>query len=107
MVTLPTDHYLDIHAEDDVRVRGTRVGIEHLLEGYQAGAIAEQLAIEFPSVTLEQVYGVITYYLRHRQAVDEYLRDWRQASAARQANIRETPKVVAQLRQLSKEQAVG
>jgi hypothetical protein len=29
----------------------------------------------FPTLTLEQVYGAITYYLRHRDEVDAYLNE--------------------------------
>jgi hypothetical protein len=39
------------------------------LEGQSAEAIAQA----FPVLSLEQVYGAITYYLAHREDVDEYL----------------------------------
>jgi len=29
----------------------------------------------FPSLTLEQVYGAITYYLRNREELDTYLKE--------------------------------
>ena len=60
------DRYLETHADDDIRVEGTRVGIEHLLTAYLAGSLPEEIALEYPTVTLEQVHGGIAWYLRHR-----------------------------------------
>ena len=68
------DRYLEIHSPDDIRVAGTRVGIEHLLGVYLAGRLPEEIALEFPTVTLEQVHGVIAWYLRNRAEVDAFLR---------------------------------
>ena len=102
---LPENPHLDILSEDDVRVAGTRVGIEHLLQGYQAGAIPEQLAVEFPSVTLEQIHGVIAYYLGNQKVVDAYLQRWRKASLQRQSLSGNAADVVLRLRELAKERA--
>jgi uncharacterized protein (DUF433 family) len=92
---METDRYLEILSADDVRVRGTRVGIEHLLTEYLAGRLPEEIAVEFPSVSLEQVHGVLAWYLRNRTEVDEYLSRWRsRARLARQEQAkREAPEV--------------
>ena len=74
---MDSDRYLDFVSHDDVRVQGTRVGIEHLLTEYLAGRSPDELALEFPSVSLEQVHGVLAWYLRNRAEVDDYLRRWR------------------------------
>ena len=79
---METDRYLEILSSDDVRVRGTRVGVEHLLTEYLAGRLPEELAVEFPTVSLEQVHGVLAWYLRNRKEVDEYLRRWRARAQA-------------------------
>jgi uncharacterized protein (DUF433 family) len=90
---METDRYLEILSADDDRVRGTRVGIEHLLTEYLAGRLPEEIAVDFPSVSLEQVHGVLAWYLRNRTEVDEYLRRWRsRARSARQEQAkREDP----------------
>ncbi len=102
---METDRYLEILSRDEVRLRGTRVGIEHLLTEYLAGRLPEEIAIEFPSVSLEQVHGVLAWYLRNRSEVDEYLRRWRsRARLARQEQAkREMPEVIRRLRLLSEQ----
>jgi uncharacterized protein (DUF433 family) len=100
MARLPDDRYLAIYADDDVRIGGTRVGLEHLIESYLAGATAEQLAVEFPSVSLEQVHGVLAYYLRHQKLVDDYRHAYHAASRVRQQQ-RLASEAVQRLRQLA------
>jgi hypothetical protein len=47
---------------------------------FRSGSTPEQIVEAFDSVSLEAVYGAISYYLSHRADVDEYL-----AERARQA----------------------
>ncbi|MEE8450381.1 MAG: DUF433 domain-containing protein [Thermoguttaceae bacterium] len=101
--------YLEMHSEDDVRVKGTRVGIEHLLSAYLAGSLPEEMAIEFPTLTLEQVHGIIAWYLRNREDADAYLhRRQRRARRAR-AQQREHggPEIVQRLRRLAEQRVAG
>jgi uncharacterized protein (DUF433 family) len=102
---MESDRYLDILAPDDVRVRGTRVGIEHLLTEYLSGRLPEEIAAEFPTVSLEEVHGVLAWYLRNRDEVDEYLRRWRSRTrlARREQAKSESPEVVQRLRRLAEQ----
>jgi uncharacterized protein (DUF433 family) len=99
------DEYLDVHAPDDIRIKGTRVGIEHLLTAYMAGSLPEEICLEFPTVTLEQVHGVIAWYLRNRAEADAYLRRWEaQARQARRQQARgDQSEVVRRLRESAAE----
>jgi uncharacterized protein (DUF433 family) len=103
---LENDRYLEIVAENDVRVAGTRVGIEHILSAYLSGNQPEEIALEFPTVTLEQVHGVIAYYLRNRSETDTYLENWLREARSQRRNQASggEPAVVARLRQLAREQ---
>jgi uncharacterized protein (DUF433 family) len=103
------DRYLDIHSPDDVRVQGTRVGIEQILSAYLSGNLPEEIAVEFSTVTLEQVHGVIAWYLRNRQEVDAYLRRWReQVKKVRSAQAGSAvPEVIQRLRHLTEQQVAG
>lgn len=56
-----------------VRVAGTRVTLETIVGAFEAGATAEEIAQQYPSVPLVDVYSVITYYLRHGPEVEAYL----------------------------------
>jgi uncharacterized protein (DUF433 family) len=68
------DDYLDFLRPDDIRVAGTRVGIENVLLDYlHRGLTAEQIAERYPSVSLEQVYATILYYLHDMPTVEACL----------------------------------
>jgi uncharacterized protein (DUF433 family) len=54
-------------------VAGTRVSLDSLVYAFREGQTAESLAQSFPVLTLEQVYGAITYYLAHQEVIDTYL----------------------------------
>lgn len=54
---------------------GSRVSLESLIIPFLDGASPETLADEFPTLTLEQVYGAVTFYLAHRTEVDAYLKE--------------------------------
>lgn len=55
---------------------GTRVSLDSVVFAFLDGLSPETIASEcFPVLTLEQVFGAITYYLGHRTEIDEYLKD--------------------------------
>jgi uncharacterized protein (DUF433 family) len=67
---------LETDEQGTVRVRGTRVTLDSIVHAFVGGASAEEIAAErFPAVSLDDAYAVVLYYLRHRDAVDAYLRE--------------------------------
>ncbi len=55
-------------------VAETRVSLDSIVLAFLDGLSPETIAAEcFPVLTLEQVYGAITYYLPHRADIDDYL----------------------------------
>ncbi|MBD2410888.1 hypothetical protein FACHB389_00290 [Nostoc calcicola FACHB-389] len=71
------EEYFNVLAPDDIRLKGTRIGIESILYEYIYHCkTPEEIAEQFHTVTLEQVYATILYYLNHRSQVDAYLADW-------------------------------
>jgi uncharacterized protein (DUF433 family) len=55
---------------------GTRVSLDSIVFAFMDGLSPETIAAEcFPVLTLEQVYGAVTYYLGHRSEIDEYLKE--------------------------------
>ena len=56
-----------------IRVGQTRVLLELVIEAYQGGATPETIVRWFDSLRLADVYGVISYYLKYKEEVDEYL----------------------------------
>ena len=61
-------------AEGVVRVAGTRVTLDTVVGAFETGVTAEEIAQQYPTVPLVDVYSVITYYLRHKPEVETYLR---------------------------------
>jgi uncharacterized protein (DUF433 family) len=75
--SMQLEDYFDFLAEDDIRLKGTRIGIETILYEYIHRAQSpEAIANAYTSLTLEQVYATILYYLHNKEAVSKYLTDW-------------------------------
>lgn len=69
------EDYFDFLAPNDIRVKGTRIGIETILFDYlHLGLFAEQIANRYGTLELEQVYATLTYYWHKRDQVEAYLR---------------------------------
>ncbi|HVT58874.1 MAG TPA: DUF433 domain-containing protein [Thermoanaerobaculia bacterium] len=58
-------------------VSDTRVSLDSVVYAFLQGQTAESIAQSFPLLTLEQVYGAITFYLAHRAEIDAYLHEGR------------------------------
>lgn len=57
-------------------IPGSRVSLDSVILASLDGLSPETIAAEcFPALTLEQVYGAITYYLAHRVEIDGYLKE--------------------------------
>jgi len=54
-------------------VSGTRVSLDSIVYEYRRGESAESIRQNFPSLSLVQVYGAITFYLSNQRTVDAYL----------------------------------
>ena len=84
------EDYLDIQGEDVIRLKGHRIGLEHIVELYREGYSPEQIALEYPGVSLEQIYGIIAYYLHNQAEVDAYIARIDAAADARYRQWAET-----------------
>jgi uncharacterized protein (DUF433 family) len=96
------EDYFTFFAPIDIRVKGTRVGIETILLDYLDGKLsAEEIAERYPSLTLEQVYATILYYLHNRERVDTYLETYLAESRRRQEEHDRNPSpAVLRMREL-------
>jgi uncharacterized protein (DUF433 family) len=56
-----------------IRVRDTRVGLDSVIIAFQQGATPEQIADDFPVLSLDDIKDIISYYLHNRVIVDAYL----------------------------------
>ena len=71
------EDYFNFLEPNDIRLQGTRVGIETILYDYIFKArTPEEIEQSYRTITLDQVYATILYYLRNKEAVDKYLTEW-------------------------------
>lgn len=56
-------------------VAGTRVSLDSIVYSFRDGASPESIRYNFSVLTLEEVYGAITYYLHNQKKIDKYLAD--------------------------------
>lgn len=57
-----------------LRVGQTRVLLELVIEAFNQGKSPEEIVLLYETLSLADVYAVITYYLHHRDAVLAYMR---------------------------------
>ena len=73
---------LELDADGVVRVSRTRVTLDTLIAVFSEGATAEEIAQQYPSVPLADVYSVLGFYLRRPSEIQSYL-DRRRTAAER------------------------
>jgi len=57
-----------------MRVANTRVMLDSVVAAFEQGHSAETIRQQYPTLSLEEVYGAITYYLAYTDEVQQYLR---------------------------------
>ena len=75
MVDATITEVIPIYTDKDgrMRVSGTRVLLDLIIHAYQRDETPEQIVQMYTTLTLDQVYLAIGYYLRHRESVDDYI----------------------------------
>jgi uncharacterized protein (DUF433 family) len=71
-------------------VTGSRVSLDSIVYAFLEGHTAESIAQAFPTLTLEQAYGAIAFYLAHRAEVDEHLERSRQEFESKRQAARDS-----------------
>lgn len=56
-----------------VRVGGTRVTLDVVINAFKNGSTCEEIVFQFPALKLADVYAAITYYLNNQEKVESYL----------------------------------
>src|SRR5271154_6019364 len=80
---------IPLHTDTDgvIRVSQTRVTLDTIIQAFDEGATAEEIAQQYPSVPLADVYSVIGYYLHRPAEVRDYLDQRRKnAESVREQN---------------------
>jgi uncharacterized protein (DUF433 family) len=55
-------------------IAGTRVSLDSVVYAFREGDSPETIQQNFPSLSLEQIYGAIAFYLGHQREVDANIR---------------------------------
>jgi uncharacterized protein (DUF433 family) len=76
-----------VDSDGVVRIGKTRVTLDTVVTAFLEGATAEEIAQQYPTLELADVYSVIGYYLRRQTEIEDYLRqERRQAETVRKQN---------------------
>ena len=70
---MPETTYLRDDEHGVKRVGKTRVMLDSVIAAFHLGHSAETIAQQYPALTLEEIYGTITYYLANKAEVEQYL----------------------------------
>ncbi len=67
------EEYLDVVSPNEIRLKGHRIWLEHIIERYLAGETPEEIAAHLPTLSLDEVEATITYYHAHQAEIRAYL----------------------------------
>src|SRR6202142_1726901 len=85
-------------------VAGSRVSLDSIVYSFKAGDSPETIRQNFSSLTLEQVYGAIAFYLAHEPEVDANIREGEDEIQRSVPHLRESrPELYARLERASHE----
>ena len=101
----PLESNFEFLSEDDIRIKGTRIGIESVLyESLHLSQTPEEIVQRFHTLTLEEVYATILYYLQNPVEVGNYLaNNLKYSQRFREGYEKNPPPSVVRLRQLKAE----
>lgn len=98
------ENYFEFLNSQDIRIKGTRIGIEVVIEDFLEGASPEEIAVRYPNLSLEQIYATVTYYLANREKMDQYIvAGWQEVEKAAQAQEENPPDFIKRLRRLKQD----
>jgi uncharacterized protein (DUF433 family) len=66
--------YVRVDEHGAMRIGNSRVVLDSMVAGFEQGHSPETLQQQYPRLSLEEVYGAITYYLAHTDEVRAYLK---------------------------------
>jgi len=85
-------------------IKETRISLDSVVYAFQRGASPESIQQSFPLLTLEEVYGAITYYLAHQAEIDAYLKEEEKKCDSDRHALREAdPEFYRRFEELKKE----
>lgn len=86
--------------DGSIRIGSSRVTLDTVVHEFRGGATAEQIQDDFPTLSLREIYGAISYYLEHEEQVEAYLRKRDQEADQIRREIEDRPRADALRRRI-------
>jgi uncharacterized protein (DUF433 family) len=86
--------------DGSIRIGRWRVTLDSVVRELASGSTAEQVEDGLPTLSLREIYGAISFYLKHEDQVEEYLQRRDQEAARVRAEIEDRPRIAALRRRL-------
>ena len=97
--------YVRTDSSGALRVGDADISLDSVVIAFQDGHSPEAIQLQYPALTLEEVYGAITHFLAHRADVEQYLAQQAERWADLRRKFEQTPSpVVLRLRAMRQEQ---
>ena len=85
--------YVQKTLEGGWRIADSRVSLDSIVYSYWENKSPETIAEEFPTLSVEQIYGAIAFYLKNKVEIDHYLsqQDIKWQQLAQESEARHEP----------------
>jgi len=102
------EDYFTFLSPDDIRLKGTRVGIETILYEYIYRHQSPEIIVNsYTNLSLEQIYATILYFLHNQESVTQYMTDWlNYCQESEKQQLENPPDHITRLRQLKAQREV-
>lgn len=78
---------LQVEPDGTIRVGNSRVVLDLVIQCFLEGWTAEEIATQYDTLDLGDVYSVLGYYLRHRDEIDQFMQERRRQADELRAKI--------------------
>jgi uncharacterized protein (DUF433 family) len=97
-VTTITYPHIAFTPEGKPYVEGTRIKLELIATIYTMGVSVEEIADDYPPLTLGQIHSALAYYFDHKDEVDRQIADDERMAEEIKAKHDSSPKLRERLR---------
>jgi uncharacterized protein (DUF433 family) len=92
-------------------VKDSRISLDSIVYAFKGGASPETIKRNFPLLSLEEIYGSITFYLANEKKIDAYLEETNAklelAAASRRKQLHKAkPELMKRLKKVRQESRV-
>lgn len=95
---------LTLWQDGSIRVKGTRLLIDIIVEAHNRGECPEEIFESFPSdiYTVADIYSIIAYYLTHKKKIDNYIAKREKEAEKFWKQLESDPKYQARIKEFKK-----